>query len=65
VLVRFYLDEEDKSQICESLSLTGAQFDRAIFRSRDRLRVLVERTGCSRWDLLGLVLLVILISAER
>ena len=65
MLVRFYLDEEDKSQICESLSLTGAQFDRVIFRARDRLRVLVERTGCSRWDLLGLVLLVILISAER
>ena len=59
MLVRFYLDEEDKTQICESLALTGPQFDRVIFRARDRLRTLIERTGCSRWDLLGLALLVV------
>ncbi len=58
MLVRFYLDEEDKTQICESLALTGPQFDRVIFRARDRLRTLIERTGCSRWDLLGLALLL-------
>lgn len=59
MLVRFYLDEEDKMQICESLALTGPQFDRVIYRARDRLRTLIERTGCSRWDLLGLALLVV------
>ena len=59
MLVRFYLDEEDKTQICESLALTGPQFDRVIFRARDRLRTLIERTGCSRWDLFGLALLVV------
>ena len=59
MLVRFYLDEEDKMQICESLALTGPQFDRVIFRARDRLRTLIEHTGCSRWDLLGLALLVV------
>jgi RNA polymerase sigma-70 factor (ECF subfamily) len=58
MLVRFYLDEEDKTQICESLALTGPQFDRVIFRARDRLRTLLERTGCSRWDLFGVALLV-------
>ncbi len=62
VLVRFYLDDEDKMQICESFDLTGPQFDRVIYRARDRLRELVERSGCSRWDLLGLALLVIVIS---
>lgn len=59
MLVRFYLDEEDKTQICESLALTGPQFDRVIYRARDRLRTLIERSGCSRWDLLGLALLVV------
>jgi RNA polymerase sigma-70 factor, ECF subfamily len=65
MLVRFYLDEEDKTQICESLALTGPQFDRVIYRARDRLRTLIERTGCSRWDLLGLALLLIMAVSER
>jgi RNA polymerase sigma-70 factor (ECF subfamily) len=65
LLVRFYLDEEDKMQICESFALSGAQFDRVIFRARDRLRALLERTGCSHADLLGLALLVVAFVLER
>jgi RNA polymerase sigma-70 factor (ECF subfamily) len=65
MLVRFYLDEEDKMQICESFALTGAQFDRVIYRARDRLRALLERSGCSRMDLLGLALLVVVFVLER
>ncbi len=65
MLVRYYLDEEDKLQICESFAMTGAQFDRVIFRARDRMRALVERSGCNRWDVLGLALLVFVLVADR
>lgn len=59
LLVRFYLDDEDKVQLCEAHGLTGPQFDRVICRARDRLRALVERAGCSRWDLLSIAMLII------
>jgi RNA polymerase sigma-70 factor (ECF subfamily) len=62
LLVRFYLDEQDKLQLCESQGLTGPQFDSAIGRARDRMRAVVERSGCSRWDLLGVALLVVAIT---
>ncbi len=65
VLIRYYLDEEDKSQICESYNLSGAQFDRVIFRARDRLRALVERTGYRCWDLLGIFFLVLVFALGR
>jgi RNA polymerase sigma-70 factor (ECF subfamily) len=65
LLVRFYLDEQDKLQLCESQGLTGPQFDSAIGRARDRMRALVERSGCSRWDLLSVALLVVAITWGR
>lgn len=58
ILVRYYLDEEDKLALCESMALTGPQFDRVIFRARDRFRSLLERAGFGRWDLLCLALLM-------
>jgi RNA polymerase sigma-70 factor (ECF subfamily) len=55
ILVRFYLDEEDKETICRDLSLTPLQFDKILHRARGRLRKLLESGGLARSDLLSLV----------
>jgi RNA polymerase sigma-70 factor, ECF subfamily len=59
VLMRFYLQEEDRGALCRSLALTDLQFNRVIFRARGRFRELLERRGYGKADLLaiGLVLL--------
>jgi RNA polymerase sigma-70 factor (ECF subfamily) len=51
VLVRFYLDEQDKDEICAALGLTALQFNQVIFRARERMRRGLERAGMVRWDL--------------
>lgn len=38
ILLRFYLEDEEKSSICSALSLTPGQFDRVIHRARGRLK---------------------------
>ncbi len=55
ILVRFYLDEEDKGTICRDLGLTPLQFDKILHRARGRLRKLLESGGLGRSDLLSLV----------
>jgi len=59
VLIRFYLQEEDRGALCRSLALTDLQFNRVIFRARARFRELLERRGYGKADLLsiGLALL--------
>jgi RNA polymerase sigma factor (sigma-70 family) len=42
LLILFYLNEQDKKAICQKLSLTPAQFDRVLYRARNRLKTLVE-----------------------
>lgn len=42
ILKRFYLHDEDKLQICDSLSLTPAHFDRVLYRAKQRMRKLIE-----------------------
>ena len=42
ILRRFYLDEEEKAQICSYLNLSSAHFDRVLYRARQRLRVLIQ-----------------------
>lgn len=56
IVKRFYLDEEDKEQICQSLGLAPLHFDKVIFRARQRLRALLEARGFSKSDLLGVLL---------
>jgi RNA polymerase sigma-70 factor (ECF subfamily) len=56
IVKRFYLDEEDKAQICRSLGLAPLHFDKVIFRARQRLRALLEARGYSKSDLLGVLL---------
>ncbi|MEM7078695.1 MAG: sigma-70 family RNA polymerase sigma factor, partial [Pseudomonadota bacterium] len=48
VLKRFYLEEEDRESICEAMQLTSSQLSRVLYRSKARLREIVEverRTG--------------------
>lgn len=51
LLVRFYLEEEDKESICRDLGLTSEQFVKTLHRARTRLRVLLEAGGVTSVDL--------------
>jgi RNA polymerase sigma-70 factor (ECF subfamily) len=51
LLVRYYLRDEPKDEICRHLGLTDAHFNRVIFRARARFRTLLEMRY-SRTDLL-------------
>jgi RNA polymerase sigma-70 factor, ECF subfamily len=53
LLVRFYLNDEDKDAICRELNLSQEHFNRVIFRARNRFRELLEQRGFGRSDLLG------------
>jgi hypothetical protein len=52
VLVRFYLDDQDREKICRELGLSEEHFNRVIFRARNRFRELVEHRGFRKADLL-------------
>jgi RNA polymerase sigma-70 factor, ECF subfamily len=51
VLVRFYLDEDDKDVICRDLRLSPSQFAKVLHRARRRLRELLESQGLKGSDL--------------
>jgi RNA polymerase sigma-70 factor (ECF subfamily) len=55
ILVRFYLDEQDRESICRELQITPAQFSRVLHRARGRLRALLESDGVRRSDLFSLL----------
>jgi RNA polymerase sigma-70 factor (ECF subfamily) len=55
VLRRFYLNDEDKEQICAALHLSAEHFNRVIFRARNRFRELLEQKGLGKSDLLTIV----------
>lgn len=55
VLVRFYLDEEEKESICQDMRLDARQFDRVLHRARQRLRQVLTLQGFSRSDFLSVV----------
>lgn len=59
VLVRFYLEEDDKETICRDLSLSPLQFDKVLHRARRRLRESLESQGLRGSDLLCVLLCVI------
>ncbi len=52
VLIRFYLDDEDRENICRALQLSEEHFNRVIFRARNRFRELIEHRGFRKVDLL-------------
>ena len=48
ILLRFYLNDEDKDSICAGLGVDSAHFNRVLFRAKERFRELVlvaERRG--------------------
>jgi RNA polymerase sigma-70 factor (ECF subfamily) len=57
IVKRFYLDEEDKAEICRSLGLTPLHFDRVIFRARQRMRSLLEAKGFDKSDFFSILLM--------
>jgi RNA polymerase sigma-70 factor, ECF subfamily len=52
ILTRFYLNEDDKSEICRDLNLTDLGFNQVLFRARNRLRQLLIEAGIDKYDLL-------------
>lgn len=57
LLVRFYLNDEAKEQICQDMRLSNEHFNRVIFRARNRFRELLEQRGYGKSDLLTIALL--------
>jgi len=53
ILIRYYLDGEDRESISADLGLTAAHFNRVILRARQRFRTIRERRYKSR-DLLSI-----------
>lgn len=51
LIVRFYLQQEDKAVVCEALGLTEIHFNRVAFRARERLRALLLERGFTPHDL--------------
>ncbi len=45
ILARFYLDEQDKDEVCRALDIDPAHFHRVVFRARERFRTLLEQAG--------------------
>lgn len=62
LLIRFYLNDENKEAICKSLALSDEHFNRVIFRARNRFRALLERRGYAKLDLLSLAALGLCVS---
>jgi RNA polymerase sigma-70 factor (ECF subfamily) len=56
LIKRFYLDEEDKEIICRDLGISPLHFDKIIFRSRQRMKSLLEQQGFSKADFFCLLL---------
>jgi RNA polymerase sigma-70 factor, ECF subfamily len=61
LLVRFYLQEEDKEALCREFGLTELHFNRVVFRARNRFRRLLERRGLQRSDFLPIIAILSLI----
>ena len=56
ILVRFYLQEEEKDAICRNLGLEADQFDKVLHRARARLKELLETQGLRKADFFMLCL---------
>ena len=52
ILIRFYLEEHDKSDICRDLNLSDLGFNQVIYRARNRLRQLLIQAGIEKHDVL-------------
>jgi len=48
ILARFYLQEQDKEEVCRSLGIDTAHFHRVVFRARERFRQLLDQCGMGK-----------------
>jgi RNA polymerase sigma-70 factor (ECF subfamily) len=62
LLVRFYLHEEPKEDLCRAFGLTEQHFNRVMFRARERFRALLQQRGVGKADLLSMAATLILAS---
>ncbi|HTQ80488.1 MAG TPA: sigma-70 family RNA polymerase sigma factor [Thermoanaerobaculia bacterium] len=53
LLLRFYVAEEDREQICADYGLTFPQFNRVIHRARQRFKELLVAAGLGRPNAIG------------
>jgi RNA polymerase sigma-70 factor (ECF subfamily) len=64
LLVRYYLRDEDKKEICRELGMSEPSFNVVLFRARSRFLELLEKQGISAADLFFLAILA-LIAAQH
>ncbi len=57
LLVRYYLRDEDKREICKDFGLTEPSFNVVLFRARSRFLELLEKRGLRSGDLFSLIFL--------
>jgi RNA polymerase sigma-70 factor (ECF subfamily) len=48
ILVRTYLNDEDKSSICDGLGIDSAHYNRVLYRAKQRFRELLTSAGAGR-----------------
>jgi RNA polymerase sigma-70 factor (ECF subfamily) len=58
LLIRFYLQEESKEQLCGLFGLSEVHFNRVMFRARERFRELLSRRGFGKSDFLCIVAII-------
>lgn len=56
LLRRFYLNDDDKEDICKDLGISPLHFDKIIFRAKGRARVLFESLGIKKTDFFSFLL---------
>jgi RNA polymerase sigma-70 factor (ECF subfamily) len=45
LLIRFYVHDQDKQEICRELGLSSLHFNRVLFRAKNRFRKLIEESA--------------------
>ena len=45
LLIRLYVYDQDKEEICRELGLDSLHFNRVLFRAKGRFKKILERTG--------------------
>lgn len=48
LLIRFYVHDQDKNEICRALGLDSLHFNRVLHRAKQRFRKVVEKAGVAR-----------------
>jgi len=58
IIRRFYLEDEDRDQICRELGLSLASFNQVICRARQRLKTVLQSRGLGKADFFCLSVLL-------